>query len=172
MVKNLHKNKVKKLVNKAKEKNLIKTYDDFLETDEAKKTAVAEDEIKYYTSLEGKVKKKKKFNIRDIVFVTNYKYKNGKTGTSHIFVIIDDGQAVNIDYFGFLLSSQVHKINYPYNEELKKDSINNLNKDSIVKCDDLIKIEEVSIQFKIGEVTQEDLERFIKTFEKYLSSIN
>ena len=44
----------------------------------------------------------KKFNIGDIVFVSHYKYKNGDNGQKHIFIIIDDGQAIDIDYFGFL----------------------------------------------------------------------
>ena len=41
-----------------------------------------------------------------------YKYKNGKEGENHSFVIIDDGQAVDINYFGFLLSSQTKKATY------------------------------------------------------------
>lgn len=44
-------------------------------------------------------------------------------------------------------------------------------KDSIVKCDDLIELDENLIKFKIGEVTLEDLMRFITTYEKYLAEI-
>ena len=110
----------------------------------------------------------KKFNIGDIVFVSNYEYKNGNNGQNHSFVIIDDGQAVDVNYFGFLLSSQVDKSTYPYNETLYKDAINNLRKDSIVKCDDLIEIAESEIQFKIGTVTQDQLYRFINTYSKFL----
>lgn len=111
----------------------------------------------------------RRFNIGDIVFVTNYEYKNGENGTNHSFVIIDDGQAVDINYFGFLLSSQLSKVTYPYNERLDKDSTNRLRKDGIVKCDDLIEIHEDQIQFRIGSVTQEDIERFINTYAKYLN---
>ena len=50
--------------------------------------------------------------------------------------------------------------------------MNNLHKNSIVKCDDLIALAETEIQFKIGSVTQEDLERFLDTYEKYLSTVN
>lgn len=110
----------------------------------------------------------KKFSIGDIVFVSNYAYKNGENGQNHSFVIIDDGQAVDINYFGFLLSSKIKKANYKYNEKLNKNKTNNLYKDSIVKCDDLIEITENEIQFKIGEVSQEELERFINTYAKYL----
>lgn len=113
----------------------------------------------------------KKFNIGDIVYVMNYEYKTGKAGKNHIFVIIDDGQAVDINYFGFLLSSHLNKSLYPYNEIITKDEINHLHSNSIVKCDDLIEISENEIKFKIGEVSQEDLERFINTYSKYLDSI-
>ena len=110
----------------------------------------------------------KLFNVGDIVFVLNYKYKNGNSGQNHIFVIIDDGQ----DYFGFLLSSQINKSTYPYNHFLNKNKMNNLYKNSIVKCDDLIKISESDIQFKIGEVTESELNRFIDTYENYLENNN
>ena len=113
----------------------------------------------------------KRFKIGDIVFVSNYKYKNGTSGQNHIFVIIDDGQAVDINYFGFLISSQMNKETYKYNERLNKNSTNNLIKDSIVKCDDLIEITEEEIQFRIGEVTQEDLNKFINTYSRYLEKI-
>ena len=105
------------------------------------------------------------------MFVTNYEYKSGELGRKHIFVIIDDGQAVDINYFGFLLSSNLEKGSFPYNERLNKDNINRLKRDSIVKCDDLIEISEKDISFKIGEVTQSDLERFLETFNKYLDNI-
>ena len=110
----------------------------------------------------------KHFNIGDIVFVSNYGYKSGTNGTRHSFVIIDDGQAVDIDYFGFLLSSQLNKVTYPYNELLTKNTTNNLKKDSIVKCDDLIKFTENEIQFKIGQVTQAELDKFIDTYSKFI----
>lgn len=113
----------------------------------------------------------KKFNIGDIVFVGKYEYKSGQIGQNHSFVIIDDGQAIDINYFGFLLSSNMSKATYPFNETLNKDNINCLRKDSIVKCDDLIELTENEIQFKIGSVTQEDLERFLDTYEKYLETI-
>jgi hypothetical protein len=48
--------------------------------------------------------------------------------------------------------------------------LNKLKKDSIVKCDDLIKISEEDIKFKIGEVTEYELEIFIDTYSKYLKT--
>ena len=110
----------------------------------------------------------KKFEIGDIVFVSNYEYKSGNVGQNHSFVIIDDGQAIDINYFGFLLSSHVEKATYPYNEKLEKNNVNNLRQDSIVKCDDLIEISENEIRFKIGTVAEDDLNKFINTYSKYL----
>lgn len=111
----------------------------------------------------------KKFNIGDIVFVAKYSYKSGEVGENHFLVIIDDGQAIEIDsYFGFLLTSNEKQLKYPYNKALKKNSTNNLYKDSVVKCDDFIEISEEEIKFKVGEVEQKDLERFLDTYMKYL----
>lgn len=114
----------------------------------------------------------KKYSIGDIVFVAEYEYKSGKIGQNHSFVIIDDGQAIDINYFGFLLSSNMNKSTYPFNEMLKKDKNNCLIKDSIVKCDDLIELTENEIQFKIGSVTQDDLERFLDAYERYLKILD
>lgn len=113
----------------------------------------------------------KKYSIGDIVFVNNYVYKDGRNGENHSFVIIDDGQAIDINYFGFLLSSNISKSTYPYNEELNRDDNNHLKKDSIVKCDDLIEITEDEIRFKIGSVSEADLERFLNAYEKYLEKV-
>ena len=66
----------------------------------------------------------------------------------------------------------MNKATYPYNETLRKDNTNNLLKDSIVKCDDLIEIQENEIKFKIGEVTQADLDKFVNTFGNYVDTLN
>lgn len=110
-----------------------------------------------------------KFNIGDIVYVPHYKYKNGNEGYKHSFVIIDEQKAVEINYFGFLLSSHTEKETFTYNERLDKNNINNLRENSIVKCDDLIEFSDTDIQFKIGQVTEEDLTRFVNTYMNYLA---
>lgn len=166
MINNDYKSKISNIINTAKEKGLIKTYSEFCNTEESNLLSLAEEDVVYYTS--NNLHRHKVFNIGDIVFVSNYIYKNGASGKNHIFVIIGE-EAVNINYFGLLLSSQLTKSTYKYNEPLDKDNINNLHKNSIVKCDDLITISEAEIQFKIGEVTQNELERFIETYEKYLN---
>lgn len=114
----------------------------------------------------------KKFNIGDIVYVARYQYKSGEIGTNHFLVIIDDGQAIEINsYFGFLLTSNMEQKKYPYNKVLKRNNQNNLDKDSVVKCDDFIEISEQEIQFKVGSVEQKDLERFLNTYIKYLETV-
>ena len=160
MDKERYKKRVKELIKKSKEKELIKTYEEFLETEESKKYAMLQEEVEYYTSNYYN-KKLKKYEIGDIVFVSKYKYKNGEGGKNHSFVIIDEEQAIDINYFGFLLSSQTQKLNFSFNK---------LKKDSIVKCDDLITILEKDIKFKIGEVTEEELENFINAYERYLET--
>lgn len=110
----------------------------------------------------------KKYSIGDIVHVLHYNYKSGLKGDRHNFIIVDDGQAIDLDYYAFLMSSHLEKESYPYNERINRDDTNNLRKNSIVKCDDLISISENDIVFKIGQVQEEDLDRFINTYSKYL----
>lgn len=110
----------------------------------------------------------KKFNIGDIVFVPHYRYKNGNEGKNHSFVIIDEEEAIDVNYFGLLISSHTEKATFPYNEELNKNDINRLRENSIVKCDDLIEFSNSEIQFKIGQVSEADLEKFVNTYLKYL----
>ena len=114
------------------------------------------------------------YNIKDIVYVENYVYKNGAKGTNHNFVIIDKEKAIDIDYYGLLMSSNTNKVgdNFPYNVLLKRDKINNLRKDSIIKCDDYITIDKNEIKFKIGEISDNDLKIFKEKFNKYLEEKN
>lgn len=114
----------------------------------------------------------KKYEIGDIVFVLNYEYKNGEKGQNHFFVIIDEEQqAVDFNYFGFLLSSNVNKSTFPYNELIRKNDENGLKKDSIVKCDDFIELDIKEIAFKIGSVTEIELMKFLDTYERYLNEL-
>ena len=161
---------VSKLIMRAKKEGLVKKYSDCCKEEPYENMALSEEEEKYYIKNNEK-EKIKKFKIGDIVFVSKYEYKNGISGKNHSFVIIDDGQAVDINYFGFLLSSNVDKIKYKYNEMLHKNNMNKLYKDSIVKCDDLIEINEREIKFKIGTVTEEDIERFIEKYFEYLERL-
>ena len=81
-----------------------------------------------------------KYSIGDIVFVQEYKYKNGVTGNNHIFIIVDiQNSKEEFLYYGMILSSKTNKISFSSNILIKKDRHNNLNKDSIVKTDVIYK---------------------------------
>lgn len=119
--------------------------------------AIAEEGEKYYY--------KSGYKVGDIVYVKEYFYKNGERGTNHLFVIIGkDNFAVPIEYFGMLISSKIYKIKYDTNELLEKDSINKLNKDSIVKLDEVYRIKEEAISFKIGKVDDDKIEDYKKRY--------
>lgn len=101
------------------------------------------------------------YSIGDIVFVKNYQYENGKIGTNHLFVIIDQNNvAVPIENFGMLISSNLDKLKYEANKLLTKDEINGLDKDSIVKTDEIYIIKSEQILFKIGKVDESKVEEY------------
>lgn len=111
------------------------------------------------------------YDIGDIVFVKEYSYSNGEKGNNHFFVIIDkNNTAVPIENFGMLISSNLEKLRYKSNKLLEKDSLNNLNKDSIVKTDVIYKILNEQILFKIGRVDYEKIEEYKKSFYDSLKS--
>ena len=110
-----------------------------------------------------------KYNVGDIVFVKKYNYKNGSTGSNHLFLIIEDNYIVSMDYFCFLISSQLDKLKYDTNLFLAKDNQNKLKKDSILKLDSIYRVENNDILFKVGEVTQEKLNIYRDTFIKIYS---
>lgn len=107
------------------------------------------------------------YNVGDIVFVNNYRYKDGKEGTNHLFVIIEENNyAVPIEYFGMLISSKVEKLKYKENILLKKDEQNKLHKDSIIKTDEIYQIKIENIMFKIGTINRETIEEYKENFNK------
>ena len=108
------------------------------------------------------------YRIGDIVFVKRFLYSNGDCGTNHFFVIVEQNNlAVPIENFGMLISSRIEKLKYKSNIELKKDNLNNLRKDSIVKIDKLYKIDNKQIVYKLGEVTLDKIEEYKAAFMKY-----
>ena len=113
------------------------------------------------------------YEIGDIVFVKEYSYPDGEIGYSHFFVIIDkDNTAVPIEYFGMLVSSNLNKLKFKSNKKKKKDEINNLYKDSLVKTDVIYKISSEQIIFKIGVVSYEKIEEYKKNFYDSLKNNN
>ena len=94
-----------------------------------------------------------KCKIGDIVFAREYNYSDGTKGHNHLFVIIDSNyQAVPIEYFGMLISSKLNKLRYDSNVLLLKDYKNKLNKNSIVKVDEIYKLLQEQIVFKLGYI--------------------
>lgn len=101
------------------------------------------------------------YNIGDIVFIKKYKYKNGTNGNNHLFVIVEeDNRIVPLEYFCMLISSNLDKLKFKSNKLLKKDNINNLNKDSIVKLDQMYKFNINEISYKIGKVNKKLVEEY------------
>lgn len=110
------------------------------------------------------------YSIGDIVFVKEYLYTNGQNGNNHLFVIIDqDNTAVPLENFGMLISSNLKKVKFSKNKLLKKDSMNNLDRDSIVKTDVLYRILNEQILFKIGKVDQQKIEEYKLNFYNNLN---
>ena len=109
-----------------------------------------------------------KYEIGDIVFVRKYKYKDGKEGKDHLFVIIEKNNLlIPIEYLSMLISSNMEKLKYSSNVLLEKDSKNRLKKDSIIKTDVIYNIYEKDILFKIGQVNIEQIEEYKEYFKKY-----
>lgn len=113
------------------------------------------------------------YSIGDIVFVKRYNYEDGKEGKNHLFVIIDQNNiAVPIENIGMLISSQLEKLRYETNKELKKDIQNGLKRDSIVKTDIIYKIKNEQILFKIGSVDKQKIEEYKESFYRNVQSTN
>lgn len=81
MISKSYKSRVKKIIQNALKKNLIKSYSQFCETDNSDNLSLKEDEVNYYKSQnKGETDKDWNFfNVGDIVFVLNYRYKKGLT---------------------------------------------------------------------------------------------
>ena len=141
---------IKKAQNLGKVKNLDEAFEKYPSEPE---------NIEYYIDFlmekNEKYKYEQQYQIGDIVYVTQYLYATGKPGYDHLFVIIDkEEEAVPIEHFGMLISSQIQKIKYNQNILLQKDNQNNLKKDSIVKTDQIYQLNKQNILFKIGNIDQ------------------
>jgi hypothetical protein len=119
-----------------------------------------------------------KCDIGDIVLVLHYKYPDGREGSLHSFVIMDinkdEFEIVNLDYLGFLISSNTAKgsdvnPNYPFNEPIEPTEENGLLTKSHVKCDILYdKIKEEDIIMRVGKVLPEQYMKFKELYKKSL----
>ena len=115
------------------------------------------------------------YKIGDIVWVAEFTNVENSLVNHHYFVVVsDDGELVPADYFGFVISSKTNKSKevskYKYNEPIKKDSTNNLDVDSIVKCDQLFNIPKDCIVYRIGSVCVDDMLRFLEAYKNFLKN--
>ena len=111
-----------------------------------------------------------KCKIGDIVFAREYFYKDGTKGYRHMFVIVDGNyQAVPIEYFGMIISSNLEKLKFDTNLLLLKDEENNFFKDSIIKIDELYKLTKEQIVFKVGEVNIKKVEKYKKAYYEIIN---
>lgn len=107
-----------------------------------------------------------KYSVGDIVFVR--KYKDGKEGKDHLFVIVEENNLlIPIEYLSMLISSNLEKLKYNSNKLLEKNKENKLNKDSIVKTDVIYSIHENEILFKVGKVNIEQIMEYRENFKRY-----
>ena len=114
---------------------------------------------------------RKEYEVGDIVFVQKYKYSDGTMGTNHFFVIIDrNNTAIPIENFGMILSSNLEKLKYKSNKFVEKDAKNHLRKDSIVKTDEIYRILDSQILFKIGKIDYDKIQEYKKCFKNQLES--
>lgn len=112
------------------------------------------------------------YQVGDIVFVKEFLYKNGNTGINHLFVIIDKNNIIiPIDYLGMIISYKLGKLKYDENILIKKDTNNNLDKDSIIKTDVLYKVRNSQILFKIGNVDIERVEEYKRLYTNFWGGV-
>lgn len=101
-----------------------------------------------------------RYKIGDIIYLKDNKYVN-----NHLFVIVDDDNyGVPIDYFCMVISSNLDKLRFKSNRLLKKDDINNLTKDSLVKTDVIYDINYNEISFCVGKVPIELVNEYEKLY--------
>ena len=113
------------------------------------------------------------YSIGDIVFVKEFYYKDGNRGINHLFVIVGQNNlAVSMESLTMILTSNLNQLKYKTNKSLKKDSFNNLRKDSVVKTDVIYKFYGNQILYKIGEVDQSKVNEYINTHLKYTNDIS
>ena len=142
-----------KFIDEARKKGKIINYDDVYESLEP-------DEVGFYIG--EKLNVYGTYKIGDIVYVSKYKNVN-----KYLFVIVDEeNRGIDMDYFCMLISSKLDKLKYESNVLLKKDNMNNLNKDSIVKTDKTYLIEHNDIDFSIGKIDESLIDEFKRIYLK------
>ena len=141
--------------NKVKDYNEVKDTDPYLLEDNCPEFYVGENIDSY-----------NEYDIGDIVFVKNYNYNSGKKGYNHLFVIIGKNNYVlPLEFFCMLISSKIDKVKFKTNIIIKKNNKNNLVKDSIVKTDEIYKINKDQIVSYIGKIDNNLIETFKRMYK-------
>lgn len=108
------------------------------------------------------------YETGDIVYVEKFEYTSGRSGSNHLFVVVDENNyAISLEYFGLLISSRLDKLKYKENILLKKNNSNNLKKDSLVKTDAIYSLKPDNIIYNVGKTTLEQVKLFKEMFLKY-----
>lgn len=120
-----------------------------------------------------------KYQKGDIIWASEAKNLSVENNDvkNHYFVLInDDGMAVPFEYYGFVISSRIDKSKdnspFKYNEPIEKSDENQLETNSIIKCDQLFNIPADNIGGKLGSAEQDDFIRFLDAFGDYLGTVN
>ena len=147
---------MKEFINSALKNGDVKKYSEVYKTDP---NILEECDRLFYIG--EKTVKYPRYEIGDIIYVKDN--KDNKYVNNHLFVIVDnDNYGVSIDYFCMVISFNLDKLRYKTNKFLKKDDLNNLTKDSIVKTNVIYDINYDEISFCVGKVPIE----FVNEYEK------
>lgn len=105
------------------------------------------------------------YDIGDIVFVKDYEYTSSQKGNNHLFVIIDkNNMAIPIENIAMLISSKIKKAKYPANKLIHKSKTNGLKVDSIIKTDEVYKILNSQILFRVGTIDSKAIELYKNSY--------
>ena len=118
--------------------------------------------------------------IGDIVLVSKFEYLNGSKGSLHNFVVMDvrkdEFELVDLEYFCFLISSNINKNNdvnpkYPFNEPIRPTIESGLRDPGHVKCDTLFSIvQKDDIIMRVGTITPIQYTRFMELYKQSLNN--
>lgn len=106
----------------------------------------------YY--INEQIEEYKKYNVGDIVLVSDFKYDDGYEGTNQLFVLIDRELAIPLEYMSYMLD----KKNMIPKKEMKIDSV--------------YKLLNEQIRYKIGVIDYEKISKYMEEYIKMNKNIN
>lgn len=121
---------------------------------------------------------KQKYDIGDIVFVDYFSFsKNSNENEPHNFIIIgDNGEAIDLMYFAFIISSNEDKVGYEYPYNIPIEANNNTNlrtdKQSHIIAKKIYKLEYEHIKGCFGKIEHKCVDLFNDLYELSIKSKN